>query len=165
MHCFVVNLEHSRCSWVIGFSCDPGVVTVLLRGNRLVSKSVWLGGLFGCFASVVFSCISLTGLIIMILSIIVLMFVVSLQVHSMYWPGVSCQISRKSRWNGVLSESRSCPHRCPCAMEFHFVVVPLPLSYHDRGPSCSLNNVYIVQSHRVCRLASLPDVISNLCFY
>ena len=38
MHCFVVNLERSRCSWVFGFRCDPDVVTVWLRGNRLVSS-------------------------------------------------------------------------------------------------------------------------------
>ena len=43
--------------------------------------------------------------------------VVSLQVHSMYRPGVSCQISGKYRWRGALFESRSCPHRCPCDME------------------------------------------------
>ena len=29
------------------------------------------------------------------------------------------------------------------------------------APLCSLNNVHIVQPHRVCRLASLLDVISN----
>ena len=62
------------------------------------------------------------------------MLVVSLQVHSMYWPGVSCQISGKYRWKGVLSESRSCPHWCPCAMEFRYDVVPLLHSCHDWGP-------------------------------
>ena len=75
-----------------------------------------------------------TWLNVMILFAIMFMLVVSLQVHSMYWPGVSCQISGKSRWKGELSESRLCPHRCPCAMEFRYDVVPLPRSCHDRGP-------------------------------
>ena len=71
---------------------------------------------------------------IIILSVIMFMFIVSFQVHSMYWPGVSCQISGKSCWKGVLSESRPCPRRCPCAMESRYDVVPLPSSCHDRGP-------------------------------
>ena len=73
-------------------------------------------------------------LIIMILFVIMIMPVVSLQVHSMDWPGVSCQISGKSCWKGVMLESRSCPHRCPYAMEFRYDVVPLPRSCYDRGP-------------------------------
>ena len=82
----------------------------------------------------VYCCIVINWLNIMILFVIMFMLVVSLQVHSMYWPGVSCQISGKSHWKGVLSESRSCPHWCPYAMEYHYDVVPLPRSCHDRGP-------------------------------
>ena len=58
----------------------------------------------------------------------------AVQVHSMYWPAASCQISGQAYQIGVLHKSRSCPHWCPCAMEFRCVVVPLPRSYQDRGP-------------------------------
>ena len=96
---------------------------------------------------------------IIIISVILFMLIVSLQVHSMYWPSVLCQISGKSRWKGGLSESRPCPCRCPCAMESRYDIVPLPSSCHDRGPLFSLNNVHILQPHRVCHLASLTVVI------
>ena len=65
----------------------------------------------------IYCCIINNWLNIMILFVIMFVSVVSLQVHSMYWPGMSCQISSKSRWKGVLYESRSCPHRCPCDLE------------------------------------------------
>ena len=100
----------------------------------------------------------------MILSVIVLMFVVSLQVHSMYWPGVSCQLSGQLICIRAHLASRPCQRRCPCAMEFRYVVLPLPRSFvWSRPQPCSLNNVHTVQQHRVCRLASNLDVISDLC--
>ena len=98
---------------------------------------------------------------IMILSIIMFMLVVCLQVHSMYWPGVLCQFSGKSNRIGVL----------PCLDRVHIGVPMLwsPASSSSRcrvvvvteAPLCSLNNVHIVQPHRVCRLALLLDVISH----
>ena len=115
-----------------------------------------------CICSI--SCINLTWLIIMILSVIVLMFVVSLQVHSMYWPGVSCQFSGRLICIGVHLVSRPCPRRCPCAMEFRYIVLPLPRSFGwSRPQPCSLNNVHTVQQHHVCHLASNLDVMSDLC--
>ena len=39
---------------MIGFRCDPGMVTVWLRGNRLVSESVRLGARMVRIAFVVF---------------------------------------------------------------------------------------------------------------
>ena len=103
----------------------------------------------------------LTWLNFMILFVIMFMLVVSLQVHSIYWPGMLCLILGMSNWIGVL----------PCLDRVHISIPVLwtPASSLFRcrvvvvieAPLCSLNNVHIVQPHRECRLASQLDVISN----
>ena len=72
-----------------------------------------------------------------------------------------CQVAGKSNWIGVLS----CLDRVhigvpvlwsPAKSSFRCRIVAV-IEVHLR----SLNNVHIVQPHRVCRLASLLDVTSN----
>ena len=81
-----------------------------------------------------FVCIALTRLIIMILSVIVLMFVVSLQVHSMYC--LACHASfQASRFASERISRLGHVHvGVPVLWSFHFVVLPLPRSSCDRGP-------------------------------
>ena len=63
-------------------------------------------------------CIINNWLIIMILFVIMFMFVVSLQVHSMYWPGMPCQISGKP----------CCKECCPSLDRVHIGVPVLWVS-------------------------------------
>ena len=100
----------------------------------------------------------------MIFFAIMRMLAVSLQVHQC--TDLAC--------HARFQESRIGSECVPCLDRGHVGIIVLWSSASSlfryrvvvvfEAPSCSLNNVHIVQPHRVCHLASLLDVISNLCF-
>ena len=72
-----------------------------------------------------------------------------------------CQISGKSNWIGVLLCLDRVHIGVPVLRSPAMLLFCCRVDVVLEAPLCSLNNVHIIKPHRVCRLASLLDVMSH----